>query len=53
MKRSEVVSRFAEVPTGAELFLIPDTKHMTFWDGDGGLVALEAFLLRHPIAPNR
>jgi pimeloyl-ACP methyl ester carboxylesterase len=39
----------AAVTPGAELYLIPDTKHMTFWDGDGGLVALLNFLLRHPI----
>jgi len=42
--------RLAEVTPGAELFLIPDTKHMTFWDGSGGLIALEDFLSRHPIA---
>lgn len=45
--------RVAELTPGAELFLIPDTKHMTFWDGDGGLRALEDFLLRHPIATAR
>lgn len=39
----------AELTPGAELFLIPNTKHMTFWDGSGGLVALKDFLLRHPI----
>ncbi|MSP39862.1 MAG: alpha/beta hydrolase [Deltaproteobacteria bacterium] len=43
--------RLAEATTGAELFLIPDTKHMTFWDGSGGLVALEEFLSRHPLRP--
>ena len=42
--------RLAEVTPGAELFLIPNTKHMTFWDGTGGLDALQEFLLRHPIA---
>lgn len=41
--------RLAEATPGAELSLIPNTKHMTFWDGDGALVALEDFLLRHPI----
>ncbi len=45
--------RFAELTPGAELFLIPDTKHMTFWDGSGGLAALQEFLLRHPIAKRR
>jgi hypothetical protein len=24
-------------------------KHMTFWDGDGALIALEDFLQRHRI----
>lgn len=41
--------RLAELTPGAELCLIPNTKHMTFWDGSGGLKALEEFLLRHPI----
>jgi pimeloyl-ACP methyl ester carboxylesterase len=45
--------RVAELTPGAELFLIPDTKHMTFWDGSGGLSALEEFLLRHPIGASR
>lgn len=45
--------RLAELTPGAELFLIPDTKHMTFWDGNGGLAALEGFLLRHPIGGSR
>ena len=45
--------RLAEVTPGAELCLIPDTKHMTFWDGSGGLIALEDFLLRHPIGGGR
>jgi len=45
--------RLAELTPGAELCLIPDTKHMTFWDGNGGLIALEDFLLRHPINSNR
>jgi pimeloyl-ACP methyl ester carboxylesterase len=41
--------RLAQLMAGSELFLIPNTKHMTFWDGSGGLIALEEFLLRHPI----
>jgi hypothetical protein len=28
---------------------VPDVKHMTFWDGDGALIALEDFLQRHRI----
>ena len=40
----------AKLMPGAEFILLPDTKHMTFWDGSGGLVALEDFLLQHPIA---
>ena len=42
--------RLAELTPRAELCLIPNTKHMTFWDGNGALVALQEFLLRHPIA---
>jgi pimeloyl-ACP methyl ester carboxylesterase len=45
--------RLAELTPGCELFLIPNTKHMTFWDGTGGLAALEEFLLKHPIATTR
>ena len=41
--------RLAQATPGCELFLIPNTKHMTFWDGAGGLVALQEFLVRHPI----
>ena len=41
--------RLAELTPGGELFLIPNVKHMTFWDGTGGLAALQEFLLRHPI----
>jgi 3-oxoadipate enol-lactonase len=41
--------RLAELTPGSELFLIPNTKHMTFWDGTGGLTALQDFLTRHPI----
>ncbi|HEY7322194.1 MAG TPA: alpha/beta hydrolase [Candidatus Binatia bacterium] len=43
--------RLARLTPGCELFLIPNVKHMTFWDGTGGLTALEDFLLRHPIDP--
>jgi pimeloyl-ACP methyl ester carboxylesterase len=42
--------RLAELVRGAELVLVPDVKHMTFWDGQGALGALENFLSRHPIA---
>jgi pimeloyl-ACP methyl ester carboxylesterase len=45
--------RLAEITAGCELFLIPHTKHMTFWDGAGGLAALQQFLLRHPIEESR
>lgn len=45
--------RLAEMTPGCELFLIPNTKHMTFWDGAGGLVALQEFLARHPIGATR
>jgi len=41
--------RLAEATPGAELFLIPNVKHMTIWDGTGGLTALPEFLARHPI----
>ena len=41
--------RLAELVAGAELALAPNVKHMTFWDGDGALKALEDFLQRHPI----
>lgn len=41
--------KLAELVPGAELALIPNVKHMTFWDGAGALAALEDFLLRHPI----
>jgi pimeloyl-ACP methyl ester carboxylesterase len=44
--------RLAEASPDCELFLIPHTKHMTFWDGKGGLVALQQFLERHPIGVN-
>ena len=45
--------RLAETTPGCELFLIPNAKHMTFWDGTGGLAALQEFLLRHPIMTSR
>jgi 3-oxoadipate enol-lactonase len=45
--------RLAEATPGCELFLIPNTKHMTFWDGASGLVALQEFLVRHPIGATR
>jgi pimeloyl-ACP methyl ester carboxylesterase len=41
--------RLAELIPGAELALVPSVKHMTFWDGERALVALEDFLARHPI----
>jgi pimeloyl-ACP methyl ester carboxylesterase len=45
--------RLAELTPGCELFLIPNVKHMTFWDGIGGLTALQDFLARHPIGVSR
>ena len=45
--------RLAEATPDAELFLIPNVKHMTFWDGTGGLGALQDFLTRHPIGSSR
>ncbi len=45
--------RLAEMTRGCELFLIPNTKHMTFWDGTGGLEALQEFLVRHPLGATR
>jgi pimeloyl-ACP methyl ester carboxylesterase len=41
--------KLAELVPGSELALVPDVKHMTFWDGDGALRALQEFLSRHPI----
>lgn len=41
--------RLAELVPGSELVLVPNVKHMTFWDGDGALPALQDFLARHPI----
>jgi pimeloyl-ACP methyl ester carboxylesterase len=42
--------RLVELIPGAELALVPSVKHMTFWDGDGALRALQNFLARHPIS---
>jgi pimeloyl-ACP methyl ester carboxylesterase len=41
--------RLGELVPGAELALVPNVRHMTFWDGDGALKALQDFLARHPI----
>jgi 3-oxoadipate enol-lactonase len=41
--------KLGELVAGAELALVPNVKHMTFWDGDGALKALQDFLARHPI----
>jgi 3-oxoadipate enol-lactonase len=41
--------RLGELVPGAELALIPGVRHMTFWDGDGAIKALQDFLARHPI----
>ena len=41
--------KLGELVPGCELALVPDVKHMTFWDGDGALHMLQAFLNRHPI----
>jgi len=49
----ETARRLADLTSGCELFLIPHVKHMTFWDGTGGLTALQDFLARHPIAAGR
>ena len=42
--------KLGELVPGCELSLVPGVKHMTFWDGDGALNALQEFLQRHPIA---
>jgi pimeloyl-ACP methyl ester carboxylesterase len=47
----DTAKRLAELTPGSELVLIPQVKHMTFWDGNGGLDALQEFLARHPIEP--
>ena len=41
--------RLAELVPGCERALIPGVRHMTFWDGDGALIALQKFLQGHPI----
>ena len=41
--------RLAPLIPGAELVLIPGVRHMTFWDGDGALTALQEFLERHAV----
>jgi pimeloyl-ACP methyl ester carboxylesterase len=41
--------RLAELVAGCEVALIPGVRHMTFWDSDGALIALQDFLERHPI----
>jgi 3-oxoadipate enol-lactonase len=41
--------KLSELVPGAELNLVPNVKHMTFWDGAGALRALQDFLGRHPI----
>ena len=41
--------KLAELVAGCELALVPDVKHMTFWDGEGALQVLQNFLARHPI----
>src|SRR5262245_9591196 len=41
--------RLGELVPGCELALVPNVKHMTFWDGEGALEVLQDFLLRHPI----
>lgn len=41
--------KLSELVPGAELNLVPNVKHMTFWDRDGALHALQDFLARHPI----
>jgi len=41
--------RLAELVPGCERALIPGVRHMTFWDSDGALIALQDFLQRNPI----
>jgi pimeloyl-ACP methyl ester carboxylesterase len=41
--------KLADLVPGCELALVPNVKHMTFWDGDGALLALQDFLQSHPI----
>jgi len=49
----DTAKRLGALTPAAELFLIPKTKHMTFWDGTGGLTALQGFLALHPIGTSR
>jgi pimeloyl-ACP methyl ester carboxylesterase len=49
----DTARRLAQLTPGAELFLIPRVKHMTFWDGPAGLNALQDFLVRHPVGEGR
>ena len=41
--------KLAELVHGCELALVPNVKHMTFWDGGGALLVLQDFLQRHPL----
>ena len=41
--------KLGELVPGCELALVPEVKHMTFWDGDGALRTLQEFLERRPI----
>lgn len=41
--------KLADLVPGCELALVPDVKHMTFWDGDRALIVFQEFLGRHPI----
>ena len=36
--------KLGELVPGCELALVPNVKHMTFWDGDGALHTLQEFL---------
>ena len=45
----DTARRLAELIPGCERALIPGVRHMTFWDSDGALIALQDFLQRHPI----
>jgi 3-oxoadipate enol-lactonase len=49
----DTAKRLAELTPGCELCLVPEVKHMTFWDGTDGLTALQDFLLRHPVGASR
>jgi len=44
--------RLAQLVPGAELAIVPEVKHMVFWDGTGALTALLDFLRRHPLTKN-